>query len=180
MLWDCVSILGPALCFALTCLVWPWFVYIGSPLVSQFPAAAQLLRGGPSRRSSVHLEARIHLIQTVYVPVTGVCVTLRHCHNSYADIPAMFAAPLSSLLIGYRRAGWERRSSEDPQALSLLLLRSADRFFRAWQIFLDRSLRSFELLCFNTFWNLLDFYFFHFFHFFYFLEFSNSEKTSIL
>lgn len=103
---------APALWFALTCLVWPWFVYIGSPLVSQFPAAAQLL----------HLEARKHLIQSVYVPVTGVCVTLLHCHNSYADIPAMFAAPLGSLLIGYRRAGWGRRSTEDPQALSLLLL----------------------------------------------------------
>lgn len=65
----------------------------------------------------------IHLIQSVYVPVTGVCVTLPHCHNSCADILAMFAAALGSLVIGYGKTGWERRSaSEDPQALSVVLL----------------------------------------------------------
>lgn len=52
--------------------------------------------------------------------VTGVCVTLRHCHIRYADTPAVLAAPLGSLLIGYRRTGWERRSaSEDPVVLLL-------------------------------------------------------------
>lgn len=42
------QILRPALTFALTCLVWLWFVYIRSPLLSQLPAGAQLQRGGQS------------------------------------------------------------------------------------------------------------------------------------
>lgn len=87
--------------------------------MSQLAAGAQLLRGGGAEQEVLHASGSQDTSNAecvcVCVPVTGVCVTLRHCHNSCADIPAVFAAPLGSLLIGYRRTGWERRStSEDP------------------------------------------------------------------